>query len=173
LTWLIFSFVSKLNIMEHLNEEKLSHQIDKINELIIKSSRNYIAYLKKLFMIYLDSRSLNYIANQKEASFCVSYVYLTNEQKAIHVDKYQWENIVNMMLGLQTISVPLFDFDNTNHSRLLNNLFDNLQEKNQLNALYDIEKIEIQFSIQKVYSTEINAKNRVEEWKNKVEEFVL
>lgn len=158
--------------MEHLNEAKLAHQIDKINELIINSSRSYIAYLKQLFMIYLDTRSLKYIANQKEESFCVSYIFLTNEQKTIYIDKYQWENIVSMMLGLQTISEPLFDFGKTKHCRLLNNLFDNLQEINQLNALYDIEKIEIQFCIQKMYSTEINAKNRVEEWKNKVEEFI-
>ncbi len=158
--------------MEYFNEEKLSHQIENLNELIINSSKNYIAYLKHLFNIYLDTRSLNYITNEKEESICVSYTYLTNEQKTIHIDKYQWNNLVNMILGLQILAEPLFDFNNKKHCRLLNNLFANIQEKNQINALYDIEKIEIQFSIQNIYSTELNAKSKLEEWRNKVEEFL-
>jgi hypothetical protein len=146
--------------MEYINEEKLALQIDKINELIINSSRKYIANLKHLFMIYLDTRSLQYIANQTEESFCVYFTYLTYDQKIILTEKHEYDNMVNMLLGLQTLAEPLFDFGNTNHCRLLNNLFDNLQEKNQINALYGIEKIEIQFSIQKVYSTECKKQTR-------------
>lgn len=157
--------------MEYINEAKLSLQIDKINELIINSTRNYIAYLKHLFMIYLDTRSLQYIAHQTEESFCVNFTYLTIDQKIILTEMHEYDNMVNMLLGLQTLAEPFFDFGNTNHCRLLNNLFDNLQEKNQINALYEIEKIEIQFCILKTYSTEMNAKNKLEEWKNKVEEF--
>ncbi len=158
--------------MEYLNEKKLSLQIEIVNELIINSSTNYIQYLKKIFNVFLDRRSINYITKQSEESFIVSFNYLTNEHQIILTEKYKYNNIVNMLLGLQTLAEPLYDFGNTNHCRLLNNLFDNLQEKNQLNALYDIEKIEIQFSIQKIYSTAINAKSKLEEWTNKVEEFV-
>lgn len=158
--------------MEYLNEKKLSLQIEIVNELIIISSTNYIQYLKKMFNVFLDRRRLNYITKQSEESFIVSFKYLTNEHQIILTEKYKYNNIVNMLLGLQTLAAPLFDFGNTNHCRLLNNLFENLQEKNRINAIFHIEKIEILFSIQKIYSTAINAKSKLEEWTNKVEEFV-
>lgn len=167
-----FSFVSKLDVMGNHYEETIHKRAGDINELIFKSTKNYISYLKHLFNIYLDTRSLNYIANHKEDSFLVTYIYLTNENNAIHVDKYEYDNLVNMLLSLQTLSEPLFDFGNVGYCKLFNNLFDMLQDKNRLNALFEIEKIDIQFSIQKMYSAEINAKSKLEEWTNKFEEFL-
>ena len=133
-------------------DEKHTKKLKEIDNEIKKKAGKFILHLKQIFSFFLNQKNIRHIRNSKDGDVVLKVIYYGKDNDIIHSAFENCENIIHASHVLYTRTEPLFIYGEDDFSLFFYELFDNIENAENL---FKIKNIEFSLELKRNYKFEL------------------